>query len=166
MTFSAIITPCGAVIIIAVKKIAAAGVLSLTKFAAILVVVLSAGGFAFAVFGGGIDPAAFANDSQRQSYHTAIRRLRCMVCQNQTLAESDAPLAKDMRAAARKMAKEGKSADDIADFIAARYGDFAVYRPPFDKRTAVLWIAPFVLAGAALCFLPVLWRRHRLSADK
>lgn len=132
----------------------------------LVVVVLGAGFFAASVFGGGIDPVDFADESQRQSYHAAIRRLRCMVCQNQTLAESDAPLAKDMRAAARKMASEGKSADDIADFIAERYGDFAVYRPPFDKRTAVLWIAPFVLVLAALCFLPALWRRHQQTADE
>ncbi|MGI9337968.1 MAG: cytochrome c-type biogenesis protein [Gammaproteobacteria bacterium] len=139
------------------EKIAAA-VAVISKVAVASAVAFAAIG-AFAVFGGGIDPAAFANDSQRQSYDAAIRRLRCMVCQNQTLAESDAPLAKDMRDRAREMAKDGKNADEIADYIAARYGDFAVYRPPFDGRTAFLWLAPFALAGMALCFLPLIWRR-------
>lgn len=119
------------------------------------------------VVAGGIEPAAFANDAQRQSYDDAIRSLRCMVCQNQTLAESDAPLARDMRAAAQQLAKDGKSADDIAGYIAERYGDFAVYRPPFDGRTAFLWLAPFLVAALALCFLPLLWRRnnHQQAAE-
>ena len=130
------------------------------KFAA--AIVAAAG---FSITAAGIDPVAFADNERRESYQAAIRQLRCMVCQNQTLAESDAPLARDMRAAAAKMAQNGKSADDIAEYIAARYGDFAVYRPPFDKRTAALWLAPFALAVVALCLLPLIWRRRKETAE-
>ena len=116
-------------------------------------------------FGGGIDPAEFASDSQRDNYRAAIKRLRCMVCQNQTLGESDAPLAKDMRAKARKLARESKSEDDIVNFMTARYGDFVVYRPPVDSRTLPLWIAPFALALLALCCLPLVLRRRAIAAS-
>jgi cytochrome c-type biogenesis protein CcmH len=82
--------------------------------------------------------------------------LRCLVCQNQTLADSNAPLAVDLRNQIREQLKAGRSESDVREFMVARYGDFVLYKPPFKASTLALWIGPFVLLvlGAWL-----LWRR-------
>jgi cytochrome c-type biogenesis protein CcmH len=71
--------------------------------------------------------------------------LRCLVCQNQTLADSNAPLAQDLRNQIREQLKAGKTERDVIDFMVARYGDFVLYRPPFKATTVALWTGPFVL---------------------
>jgi cytochrome c-type biogenesis protein CcmH len=75
--------------------------------------------------------------------------LRCLVCQNQTLADSNAPLAVDLRNQIREQLKGGASERDVMDFMVARYGDFVLYRPPFKMRTLLLWVGPFLLLLAA-----------------
>ena len=71
--------------------------------------------------------------------------LRCLVCQNQTLADSNAPLAVDLRNQIREQLKAGKSEREITDFMVQRYGDFVLYRPPFKASTVALWTGPFLL---------------------
>jgi cytochrome c-type biogenesis protein CcmH len=71
--------------------------------------------------------------------------LRCLVCQNQTIADSNAPLAVDLRNQIREQLAAGKSERDVIDFMVARYGDFVLYRPPFKASTAALWLGPFIL---------------------
>ena len=71
--------------------------------------------------------------------------LRCLVCQNQTLADSSAPLAQDLRNEIRQMISQGKSDDEIRDYLVQRYGDFVLYRPPWKATTLVLWVGPFLL---------------------
>ena len=71
--------------------------------------------------------------------------LRCLVCQNQTLADSDAPLAEDLRKEIRTQMREGKSDQEVIDYLVARYGDFVRYRPPVNNSTALLWFGPFFL---------------------
>ena len=88
--------------------------------------------------------------------------LRCLVCQNQTLAESDAPLAVDLRREIRELANAGRSDDDIREFLVARYGDFVLYRPPLKPVTWLLWLGPFaLLLGGVLVWWSVLRRRRR-----
>ena len=70
--------------------------------------------------------------------------LRCLVCQNQTLADSNAPLAVDLRNQIREQIVAGKSEQDVVDFMVARYGDFVLYRPPLKASTLALWVGPFV----------------------
>jgi cytochrome c-type biogenesis protein CcmH len=82
--------------------------------------------------------------------------LRCLVCQNQTIADSNAPLAVDLRNQIREQLKAGKSERDVLDFMVARYGDFVLYRPPFKASTAALWLGPFVLLVLGAW---ILWRR-------
>jgi cytochrome c-type biogenesis protein CcmH len=83
---------------------------------------------------------------------TLANELRCLVCQNQTLADSNAPLAVDLRNQIREQLQGGASERDIIDFMVARYGDFVLYRPPFKASTLLLWVGPFLLllAGGAL----------------
>jgi cytochrome c-type biogenesis protein CcmH len=71
--------------------------------------------------------------------------LRCLVCQNQTLADSNAPLAVDLRNQIREQLKAGKSEQDVVDFMVARYGDFVLYRPPLKPTTVALWAGPFAI---------------------
>lgn len=87
--------------------------------------------------------------------------LRCLVCQNQSIDDSDAPLAKDLRVLVRERLTAGDSDGAVIDFVVARYGDFVLLRPPMNARTIALWAAPFliVLFGAAF-----LWRRRNRSA--
>ena len=87
--------------------------------------------------------------------------LRCLVCQNQSIDDSDAPLARDLRILIRERLTAGESDAQVTDFIVARYGDFVLLKPRFAARTAVLWAAPFVvLLGAALFLL----RRRKIAA--
>lgn len=92
--------------------------------------------------------------------------LRCLVCQNQTIADSNAELAVDLRRIIREQLAAGRTEREVLDFMAARYGDFVLYRPPLKPTTALLWGGPALmvaLGGAALWF--TLRRRQRLPAS-
>jgi cytochrome c-type biogenesis protein CcmH len=90
--------------------------------------------------------------------------LRCLVCQNQTIADSDAPLAVDLRQQTRKMIAEGKSDEEIRAYMVQRYGDFVLYKPPFNAATAVLWLGPALLIAGGLSGLVLMLRRRRAAA--
>lgn len=93
--------------------------------------------------------------------------LRCLVCQNQTLADSNAPLAEDLRREVREMIAKGMSDQEIIDFLVSRYGDFVLYRPPMKATTSLLWLGPFVLlAGGGITLVIALKRRSQKVAVK
>lgn len=95
---------------------------------------------------------------------TLENELRCLVCQNQTLAESNAPLAEDLRKEVRSLAVAGKSDDDIRAYLVARYGDFVLYKPPVKPTTYALWLGPFLLLAAGIAvWLRILRRRAALD---
>src|SRR6185503_7898643 len=83
---------------------------------------------------------ALAQDDADARYHALLAELRCLVCQNQTIAESNAPLAADLREQVRAQIAAGKSDAEIVDYLTARYGDFVRYRPAFKARTWLLWL--------------------------
>lgn len=87
--------------------------------------------------------------------------LRCLVCQNQTLADSNAPLAEDLRREVREMIARNMSDQEIVDFLVERYGDFVLYRPPLRATTTLLWIGPFVLLAVAGTVLGLALRRRQ-----
>jgi cytochrome c-type biogenesis protein CcmH len=87
--------------------------------------------------------------------------LRCLVCQNQTLADSHADLAADLRQEIREMMQQGKSDSEIVTYLVNRYGDFVLYRPPFKATTALLWFGPALLVGAGGAALAATLRRRR-----
>ncbi|MFQ6006164.1 MAG: cytochrome c-type biogenesis protein CcmH [Woeseia sp.] len=108
----------------------------------VLMIVLLAGP------GHGIDEGRAFDDPEAQArYETIISEVRCLVCQNQTIKDSNAFLAADLRREIRRLMVEGKSDAEIFDFLVSRYGDFVLYRPRMSGKTLVLWIAPFVLIG-------------------
>ncbi|MDO9454418.1 MAG: cytochrome c-type biogenesis protein CcmH [Stagnimonas sp.] len=102
--------------------------------------------------------------AQEVRYHQLINELRCLVCQNQTIAESTAPLALDLKEQVRKQLSEGKSNTEITRYLTDRYGDFVLYRPPFKANTLLLWAGPFVLLLAALIWAVRFMRGSRKPA--
>jgi cytochrome c-type biogenesis protein CcmH len=96
--------------------------------------------------------------------HRAValeQQLRCLVCQNQTIAESQADLAMDLKKEIREQIRAGKSDEQIIQFLVARYGDFVLYKPPFMATTVLLWTGPFALMLGGLIVLFVYLRRRR-----
>jgi len=89
--------------------------------------------------------SALAADELDRKVTSLAEELRCLVCQNQTIAESNAPLAVDLRNQMREQLSKGASEQQVRDFMVARYGDFVLYRPPFKAATLALWLGPFAL---------------------
>ena len=110
-----------------------------------------------------IDPEPpFEDPALEADYQGLINEVRCLVCQNQTIADSNAPLASDLRREIRQMMGEGASRAEVIEFLVARYGDFVLYRPPFQSTTWALWGAPvFLLAIGAVVFVRILRVRMR-----
>ena len=94
----------------------------------------------------GMDPEpVLADPVQQETYERLTHEVRCLVCQNQTIADSSAPLAADLRREIREMVEAGQSEAEIKTFLLDRYGDFVLYRPRFMPSTAILWLAPLLL---------------------
>ena len=111
--------------------------------------------------------AAFADPAMQARYENLNRELRCLVCQNQSIADSNATLAQDLRREVREMMGQGSSDDQIRQFMTARYGDFVLYDPPLAPRTWLLWAAPglLVLFGVLVAILVIRRRARSLEAD-
>jgi len=113
--------------------------------------------------GWAIDPEPAFDDPVREAeYQALVREVRCLVCQNQTIADSNAPLAADLRREIREMMGGGATQAEVVEFLVARYGDFVLYRPPVKPTTWALWGAPLFLLGiGGLVFARVLRTRMR-----
>ena len=114
------------------------------------------------------EPLVFATPEQEQRYKDLTLELRCLVCQNQNLADSDAPLAQQLRGEIFDMLQDGRSDQEITGFMVDRYGDFVLYRPPVQGNTLALWAMPLALLlfGALGVFLTVRNRSRKLAAAK
>ena len=108
-----------------------------------------------------IDTFEFANEAERQRYRNLIEELRCPKCQNQNIADSDAPIAMDLRNEIFRMLEEGKSNEEIIDFLVSRYGDFVLYKPPLTSRTLLLWYGPAGMLVIGFGVLGVILLRRR-----
>ena len=106
------------------------------------------------------------NADQEVRIRQLEEKLRCLVCQNQSLADSGAELAGDLRKQVRDQVAAGRSDDEIVGFLVQRYGDFVLYEPPFKATTALLWIGPFLLLAAAAVFLVIAVRRRRNAPEE
>src|SRR5258706_15034067 len=110
---------------------------------------------------------ALAQDPQLERRVTNLaHELRCLVCQNQTIADSNAPLAVDLRNQIREQLSAGKSEKQVVDFMVERYGDFVLYRPPFKATTILLWAGPFIFLIAGFYFLLRFLRRREVPAPQ
>jgi len=108
-----------------------------------------------------IEAYQFDSPQMEADYNQLIDELRCLVCQNQNLAGSDAELAQDLRRETYEMLQQGKSQQEVVDFMVARYGDFVLYRPQVKSSTYLLWLGPFLLL---VVVLTIVVRRLRAAA--
>lgn len=111
-----------------------------------------------------VDYRQLPTPEQQEAYESLTSELRCLVCQNQTIADSNAELASDLRRQVYEMLQQGKSKDEILRFMTDRYGDFVLYKPPFKAKTSLLWLGPaaFLMIGLFVVFVFV--RRKRAAA--
>lgn len=111
-----------------------------------------------------VDAYQFSNPEQQAAYNSLVTELRCLVCQNQPIGDSNAELAADLRRQVYEMLQQGKSKTDIQQFMTDRYGDFVLYNPPFKAKTGLLWLGPvaFLVVGLLTVFLFV--RRKKTLA--
>jgi cytochrome c-type biogenesis protein CcmH len=113
-----------------------------------------------------LDAGESAGDGHRQRYQDLASVLRCPKCQNQSIAESSAPIARDLRGEIHRMLREGRSDQQIIDFMVSRYGDFVLYEPRLSSRTVLLWFGPaaLLLAGGMAVGAIVASRRRSRPA--
>ena len=104
--------------------------------------------------------AQLANPKLEQRARDLSREIRCVVCQSQSIADSDADIAQELRAMIREQIAAGKSDQEIRDYLVARYGDFVLFDPPFKASTYVLWIGPFAILVLAAIGVAIFFRRR------
>jgi len=109
--------------------------------------------FSLSTLNAAVELKQFKNAEQEQRYKNIIDELRCLVCQNQNLADSNAGLAQDLRKQVHKMILAGDDDEAIFDYMVTRYGDFVLYRPPFKATTFLLWVGPFIIFALGLFVL-------------
>jgi cytochrome c-type biogenesis protein CcmH len=110
-----------------------------------------------------IDTYQFASEAERVRFRTLTQELRCPKCQNQDIADSNAPIAADLRREIFRMLGEGKSDPQIIEFMVDRYGDFVRYKPALSSRTALLWFGPAALLLGGVVMILLIVRRRRLA---
>jgi cytochrome c-type biogenesis protein CcmH len=114
-----------------------------------------------------IDSVSFDDPVLQSRYLKLTHELRCLQCQNESIADSNATLAGDLRREVREMLSSGKSDDEILKFLTDRYGDFVLYKPPMSARTLIIWFAPGIfLAGGLAWVVVVIQRRATQPLDK
>lgn len=107
----------------------------------------------------------FETDAQERQFRQLVNELRCPKCQNQSIADSDAPLAVDLRDRVYLMTMEGQSREDIIEFMRVRYGDFVHYKPPVNASTLILWVGPAAVLLGGVLTIVLMTRRQRRSVD-
>jgi len=112
-----------------------------------------------------VETYEFENEALRGRYHTFVDELRCPKCQNQNLAGSNSPIAEDLRRELHRLLQEGRSDQQIVEFMVSRYGDFILYRPRFNLETAVLWLAPAIFLLLGIIAITLVFLRQKRSAS-
>ena len=126
----------------------------------ILIVILL---FASAQASARISAFEFENAEQESTYKELIHELRCLVCQNQNIADSNAELAQDMKRKTHELVKQGKTKQEISDFMVERYGNFVQYKPPVTSTTYLLWSGPFIILFIGLFILIKIIRNRKVE---
>ena len=132
----------------------------MNRLVARLFTLLLLAGIAIATSQAAEEMVTFDDPAQGKMYYSLLEEYRCLKCQNQNLAGSKASLAGDLRREIRDQVLAGKTKKDIDEYLVARYGEFVLYRPRFSAKTAVLWIAPFVLLLVAIGSLVLMIKRR------
>ncbi|WP_456447942.1 cytochrome c-type biogenesis protein [Thiolapillus sp.] len=112
-----------------------------------------------------IDTYQFSDPQQEDLYHELTQELRCLVCQNQNIADSNAELAKDLRRKTYEMVIKGQDKDQIVNYMVERYGDFVRYKPPFNASTFILWLGPGIILLLGVVMLIRIIRRRPATTE-
>ncbi|WP_205701933.1 cytochrome c-type biogenesis protein [Pseudidiomarina mangrovi] len=115
--------------------------------------------------GANLETYQFSDPAKEALFRELIGELRCPKCQNQAIADSDAPLAKDLRDQTYTMVQEGATKQQVIDYMVARYGDFAHYQPPVTAATLILWLGPLALLIIGALVISVIARQRRDSSE-
>ncbi|MBK1694377.1 cytochrome C biogenesis protein [Chromatium weissei] len=113
-----------------------------------------------------LEQFTFDDPAQTEEFHNLIGELRCLVCQNESLAGSQAGVAQDLRKEIYRMMRDGKSRTEVIDFLVARYGDFVLYEPPLKPATYLLWFGPFILVGIGIVLLFRALQRKKAAPEQ
>ena len=113
-----------------------------------------------------IDTYEFDTEEQRARFYQLSNELRCPKCQNQNIADSDAPIAADLRQEVFRLLEDGRSDDEIVDYMVARYGEFVRYKPALNRDTAVLWFGPLAFLLVGVLALVLLVRRRQRAVNE
>ncbi len=113
----------------------------------------------------GLEAFDFSGKVDENRFKSLIAELRCLVCQNQSLADSDADLAHDLRREVFELMEQGKSEQEIVDYLVSRYGDFVLYNPPVKPETWILWYGPFALLGVGMLILAYTVRQRKRQPE-
>ena len=113
-----------------------------------------------------IDVRNFETDEARDTYQALTRELRCPKCQNQDIADSNAPIAQDMRAQVHRLVEEGKSHEQVVDYMIERFGEFVTYKPKVSSETYLLWYGPWVFVAIGLVAIVAIARKKRMVAHQ
>ncbi len=119
--------------------------------------------YSFAITAAPIETFQFDSPEKEKIFHKLSEELRCLVCQNQSVAESNADLAKDLRMEIYSMLSEGKTEDEIVSFMVDRYGDYVLYRPPFKPMTWLLWFGPIIIFFVGMIFVVRYMKSQNMS---
>jgi len=130
-----------------------------------ILLLLAALTFSFESVAAPIETFKFDSPETEKVFHKLSEELRCLVCQNQNIAESNADLAKDLRLEIYTMLSKGQSEEEIVEFMVQRYGDYVLYRPPFKPMTWLLWFAPIIIFVFGLIFV-VRLMKSQASAEQ
>lgn len=125
----------------------------------LLIAVSSFSGLAYAQTS--VEPPQFQSNAEEQRFHDLLAELRCVMCQNQSLADSNAQIAVELRKEVLTLMREGRSDDEVKAYLVQRYGEFVLYRPVVSGRNIALWVGPFALLAIALAGLWFWRRQHR-----
>jgi len=127
------------------------------------IVLLAVLSISFGAVAAPIETFQFDSPETEKVFHKLSEEIRCLVCQNQNIAESNADLAKDLRLEIYTMLSEGKTEDEIVAFMVERYGDYVLYRPPFKPMTWLLWFGPAIIFVIGLVYVIRFMRSQNLS---
>ena len=112
-----------------------------------------------------IDVYEFSSEQKRAEYNALTKELRCPKCQNQDIADSNSPIAQDMRYQVHRLIEEGKSPETVVEYMVERFGDFVTYKPKIIPATYLLWFGPFALVGLGLVVVLLLSNKRRKTNE-
>ena len=120
-------------------------------------------GISFTTASVGLEPTEYQSNAEEMRFKSLANELRCVMCQNQSIADSNAPIAHDLRVEVLSLMREGKTDAEIKNYLVERYSEFVLYQPPVNKKNALLWAGPFLLLLIGLFVVIIIIRKKSVA---